>query len=250
MHIPRVPLDQRLAIGDRVALPADTVHHLLRVLRLRDGAALRLFNGEPGDWHATLEISGKRAAHARVESFEARAVEPPLAITLVQGISRGQRMDYTLEKAVELGVSAVVPVVMERTQAAPSGERIARKARHWQGVLAAAAAQSGRTRQPTLGEQTGFREWLATAQPDPAHPHLLLDPASDCGPQRLAHDRPQIERLTLLAGPEGGFSPAERDAAFAAGCQGIRLGPRVLRTETAAVAALTALQVVYGDLGG
>ncbi len=250
MHIPRVPIEQQLTIGDRVALPADTAHHLLRVLRLRDGATIRLFNGEPGDWHATLEISGKRAAHVRIESFEARTIEPPLPITLVQGISRGQRMDYTLEKAVELGVSTVVPVVMERTQAAPAGERIARKARHWQGVLTAAAAQSGRTRQPTLCEQVGFRDWLATAHPDLEHPHLLLDPASEYGPQHLAHQDAAPQRLTLLAGPEGGFSPAEREAAFSAGCQGLRLGPRVLRTETAAVAALTALQVLYGDLGG
>lgn len=250
MNVPRIPIDETLAVGDRVALTSDTAHHLLRVLRLPDGAALRLFNGAAGDWHATLEVGGKRTAHARIGSFEPRVAEPPLDITLVQGISRGQRMDYTLEKAVELGVSTVVPVVMERTQAAPAGERIARKARHWQGVLAAAAAQSGRTRQPTLAEQRSFHEWLAAAHPDTAHPHLLLDPASKCGPECLASEGVQPTQLTLLAGPEGGFSPAEREAAFAAGCRGLRLGPRVLRTETAAVAALTALQVIYGDLGG
>lgn len=250
MHVPRIPIDEAVAIGDRVALSSDTAHHLLRVLRLPDGAELRLFNGEPGDWHATLEVGGKRTAHARIDSFEARAVEPPLDITLVQGISRGQRMDYTLEKAVELGVSTVVPVVMERTQAAPAGERIARKARHWHGVLASAAAQSGRTRQPALAEQVGFRKWLNAARPDAAHPHLLLDPTSEFGPERLFREGTQPQRLTLLAGPEGGFSPKEREAAAAAGCRGLRLGPRVLRTETAAVAALTALQVLYGDLGG
>ncbi len=248
MRVPRIALDQSLAVGDQVALSSDTAHHLLRVLRLPDGAAIRVFNGDPGDWHASLAVQGKRSAHARIERFEARTAEPPLAITLVQGISRGQRMDYTLEKAVELGVSAVLPVVMERTQAAPAGERVVRKARHWQGVLEAAAAQSGRTRQPALGAQTGFRDWLATARPD-QEPCVLLDPDGDFSPASLWDPQEAPGRMTLVAGPEGGFSPAERDAARAAGCQGLRLGPRILRTETAAVAALAALQVLYGDLG-
>lgn len=248
MRVPRLPIDQALAPGARIALSVDTAHHLLRVLRLPDGAAVRLFNGEPGDWHGVLEVSGKRQAHVRVAHFEPRDAEPALALTLVQGISRGQRMDYTLEKAVELGVSTVVPVVMERTQAAPAGERVARKAKHWQGVLAAAAAQSGRTRQPALAAQMAFREWLAGARPDAAHPHLLLDPDGESGPGGLRSEVVAPARLTLMAGPEGGFSPAERDAARAAGCRGFRLGPRILRTETAAVAALAALQVLYGDL--
>lgn len=244
MRVPRAPIDAALAAGERVELPPDTVHHCLRVLRLRDGAALRLFNGAAGDWHARLVVTGKRSAVAEIDSFEPRAVESPLAITLVQGISRGQRMDYTLEKSVELGVTRVVPVVMERSHGAPAGERVARKARHWAGVLAAAAAQSGRTRVPALSQQLGFRAWLETAAPG-AHPHVLLDPGAHHGPRGLD---PGGE-LTLLAGPEGGFSPAEREAAYAAGCTGMRLGPRVLRTETAAVAALAALQAVHGDLG-
>ena len=176
--------------------------------------------------------------------FEPRTVESPLDITLVQGISRGQRMDYTLEKGVELGVGRVTPVVMKRTQAAPAGERVARKAHHWQGVLAAAAAQCGRTRLPGLDSQQDFGAWLAQADCR-AHPHVLLDPQADRGPGQLAVTR----AVTLIAGPEGGFTDSEREAAFAAGCQGMRLGPRVLRTETAAVAALAVLQALYGDLG-
>lgn len=242
--MPRIPVEVELAEGTTVELAGEDAHHLLRVLRLPDGAAVRLFNGTPGDWHGTLAMGGRRHARVRVERFEPRAVEPALEVTLVQGIARGQRMDYTLQKSVELGVSAVVPVVMERTQAAPAGERVAKKARHWRGVLVAAAAQAGRTRVPALAPQTGFRDWLAGADPG-NHPHVLLDPGASGGPAGLSAPR----RLTLLAGPEGGFAPAEREAAYAAGCTGMRLGPRVLRTETAAVAALAALQALHGDLG-
>jgi 16S rRNA (uracil1498-N3)-methyltransferase len=244
MRVPRAHIAAELAIGERVALPEGTAHHFLRVLRLADGAAIRLFNGEAGDWHGRLEVQGKHRAAAVIEAFEARTTESPLELTLVQGISRGQRMDYTLEKSVELGVNRIVPVVMERTQAAPAGERIAKKARHWEGVIASAAGQSGRTRLPALLPQCGFREWLAQADADTT-PHVLLDPGGDRAPREIG----TTKALTLIAGPEGGFSPAEREAAFAAGCHGIRLGPRVLRTETAAVAALALLQGLYGDLG-
>ncbi|MEX1081208.1 MAG: 16S rRNA (uracil(1498)-N(3))-methyltransferase [Halofilum sp. (in: g-proteobacteria)] len=246
MRLPRVAIDHPLAPGERVALPADTAHHLLRVLRLRNGAPILLFNGDPGDWHGVLEVAGKRDARVHIHRFEPRDAEAPIAITLVQGISRGQRMDYTLEKAVELGVTTVVPVVMERTQAAPAGERAERKARHWQGVLTAAAAQSGRTCQPRLAPQLGFRSWLTSARTE-QEPCVLLDPDGEFRPASLWPQTPA--RMTLIAGPEGGFSPAERDAAYAVGCQGLRLGPRILRTETAAVAALTALLVCYGDMG-
>ena len=244
MRVPRVHVDAPLTVGERIRLPDETAHHCLRVLRLREGAELRLFNGEAGDWHAHLRIAGKRTAEADIAAFEPRIVESPLEITLVQGISRGQRMDYTLEKSAELGVSRVVPVVMARSHAAPRGERIGRKARHWAGVLAAAAAQSGRTRVPALEGQAEFGEWLRGAD-TAAHPHALLEPGALHGPADLG---PCGGRLTLLAGPEGGFSPDERAAARDAGCVSMRLGPRVLRTETAAVAALAVLQSLHGDL--
>lgn len=244
MRVPRLHLPRELTTGTRVDLPAESSHYLLRVLRLPDGAEVRLFNGDAGDWIARIEVRGKRTATASVTAFEPRDTESPLAITLVQGISRGQRMDYTLEKSVELGVDRVVPVVMQRTQAAPEGQRVARKARHWAGVLAAAAAQSGRTYLPELVPQQDFAAWLAQADCR-HHPHVLLDPGAERGPAQLR----TADAITLIAGPEGGFSPQERAAAFAAGCQGLRLGPRILRTETAAIAALAVLQALYGDLG-
>ena len=243
MRNPRVHVGGEMAIGDRVELDEDTAHHLLRVLRLPDGAEVRLFNGAAGDWHGRLQVRGKRSASIAIESFEPRATESPLRITLVQGISRGQRMDYTLEKSVELGISRVVPVVMARTQAAPKEDRAARKARHWNGILHAAAAQSGRTTVPELTAQTDFGEWLSASDCRNS-PHILLDPDAAEGPAGVAPDH----ELTLIAGPEGGFSPTERERAYAAGCRGMRLGPRILRTETAAIAALAALQALYGDL--
>lgn len=243
MRAPRVHLPEALAVGDTHVLPAETAHHLLRVLRLPDGAELRLFNGDTGDWIGQLQVRGKREAAVTIAAFEPLSRESPLAVTLVQGISRGQRMDYTLEKSVELGVTRVVPVVMKRTQAAPVGERVEKKARHWAGVLAASAAQSGRTTLPVLEPQQDFTGWLARTDCT-AHPHVLLDPNATHGPDELR----ATDAVTLIAGPEGGFSDAERDAACKAGCRGIRLGPRILRTETAAVAALAVLQALYGDL--
>lgn len=244
MRVPRVAVDGTLSTGERVQLSAATAHHLLRVLRLPDGAAIQLFNGEAGDWVGRLRARGRRAAMVEVEEFVARTAESALDITLVQGLSRGQRMDYTLEKSVELGVATIRPVVMARSQAVPEGQRAVRKAAHWAGVVASAAAQSGRTRLPSLQPLEPFADWLAAAAPAD-HPHVLLDPAADIGARDLA---PGPRRITLIAGPEGGFTPAEREAAFRAGCQGIRLGPRILRTETAAVAALALLQGLYGDL--
>lgn len=243
MRVPRIHLAGPLAVDRSVDVPAETAHHLLRVLRLPAGAEVRVFNGEPGDWIGRLEIRGRREAAIAITGFESRTTESRLDITLVQGISRGKRMDYTLEKSVELGVNRVVPVVMQRTQAAPADERVAQKARHWAGVLASAAAQCGRTRLPALDAQQDFADWLAGTD-CAGHPHVLLDPAADRGPGDLA----ATAAITLLAGPEGGFSAAEREAAFAGGCRAMRLGPRVLRTETAAVAALAVLQALYGDL--
>lgn len=244
MRVPRAHVDLELRAGERVELPQGAAHHCLRVLRLRDGATVRLFNGEPGDWIARLVVRGKGSAAAQIDAFEPRASESPLAVTLVQGISRGQRMDYTLEKSVELGVDAVVPIVMDRTQAAPRGERADRKLRHWRGVVEAAAAQCGRTRCPPVAAAVGFREWLGRLD-GAAAPAVLLDPAGEAA-SGIAIRGPAV---TLVAGPEGGFSPAERELADGAGVRGMRLGPRVLRTETAAVAALALLQGLYGDLG-
>lgn len=243
MRRPRLPTDEALEPGSRVALSADTVHHLRRVLRLPDGAPVQLFNGDPGDWDGRLVVTGKNAAMAEVDSFCPRRAESSLALSLIQGVSRGQRMDYTLEKSVELGVQHIQPVVMARSVAAPKGERIAKKMAHWRGVVESAAAQSGRTQLPTVAELIALDQVLPQARA--GEQLVLLDPEATVGARDL---RMPSGSLTLIAGPEGGLTPAERAAASRTGAQAIRLGPRVLRTETAAVAALALLQGLYGDL--
>ncbi len=213
--------------------------HLVRVLRLRSGDGFVVFDGAGAEWPATL-VSERRA---RTGQARVRTTESPLTLTLVQGISRGERMDWTLQKAVELGVSQIVPVVAERTTVRLSGDRAAKRIAHWQGVMVAACEQSGRNRIPMLGRMQTLDAWLASLDT----PALVLDPTATQGLKDFAAHAP---RFTLMVGPEGGFSDRELAAARAAGCMGVRLGPRVLRTETAGVAALAALQALYGDLSG
>ncbi len=244
MRVPRTFVDAAIVEDQRVTLPADVAHHWRRVLRLREGSPVRLFNGAAGDWLGRLVALDKKAAAVDVEAFEPRQTESPLHTTLIQGISRGQRMDYTLEKAVELGVDSIVPVVMERSHGAPTGERVERKAQHWRGVVRAAAAQAARTRLPEIADQAPLTQWLRQRPGGDAR-RVMLDPEGDMGPAGIECG----DAIEIMAGPEGGFTAAEREAAHRAGFSGLRMGPRVLRTETAAVAALTLFQGLYGDLG-
>jgi len=244
MRIPRTYVDAEVAVGERVRVAEEVGHHWRRVLRLRDGANVRVFNGAPGDWEGRMIVVDKRRVDVEITGFSPCEAESPLQLTLVQGISRGQRMDYTLEKAVELGVHRVVPVVMARSHAAPRGDPLTNKQRHWAGVVHAAACQSGRTRLPAVAPVQGFDEWLTGADAR-ASPCLMLAPegGSGIGAIEAATD------ITLVAGPEGGFTPAERERGQEAGCRAAHLGPRVFRTETAAVAAMAVLQAHHGDLG-
>jgi 16S rRNA (uracil1498-N3)-methyltransferase len=170
--------------------------------------------------------------------------ESALHLRLVQGISRGERMDYTLQKAVELGVSDIVPVTTERTVLRLAGERAARRLAHWRGVVLAACEQSGRTRVPPVAEPCDLAEYLA--RHEAAGTGLLLDPGA---PQALAKLQDLHGPVSVLIGPEGGLSASERQIAQASGYRPVRMGPRVLRTETAAVVALSLLQALAGDIG-
>ncbi len=244
MRIPRTYVDAEIVIGERVRITEDVGHHWRRVLRLRDGARVRLFNGAPGDWEGRMIAVDKRRVDVEITGFSPREAESPLRLTLVQGISRGQRMDYTLEKAVELGVHRIVPVVMARSHAAPRGDRLTNKQRHWAGVVHAAACQSGRTRLPSVAPVQDFDAWIMAGDYDGTTCFILV-PEGCAG---MGAPEPATG-TTLIAGPEGGFTPAERQRAQKAGCRAVRLGPRVLRTETAAVAAMAILQAQHGDLG-
>jgi 16S rRNA (uracil1498-N3)-methyltransferase len=240
--MPRFYCDLPLVVGRLIELPAETARHAIGALRLRAGETVTLFNGDGAEYAGTLEQQGKGAA-VRLAEQAAPQRESNLHITLAQGISSGERMDLTLQKSVELGVAAIQPLLMRRTVVKLSGEKTEKRLRHWRGVVISACEQCGRNRIPPVDEIQDFMAWLRQQQSDGVQ-RYLLDPDAETGLRDLP--RP-TGRILLLAGPEGGFDPAERKAAVAAGCQRVRLGPRILRTETAALAAIAALQAVWGD---
>jgi 16S rRNA (uracil1498-N3)-methyltransferase len=235
-------VDLPLAEGKSIVLPEVAVAHLVRVLRLGPGDRVRLFNGDGHDYEAELEEASKRGALARVLSRIAVDTESPLAITLAQGIARGEKMDLILQKATELGVVRVAPVVTERTEVKLDAERADKRAAHWRGVLASACEQSGRTKLPELQPPRSLGDFLAA---ESSALKLVLDPTAS---MTLAQVQlPPASSICLLVGPEGGLSERDLAAARAAGFQGLRLGPRILRTETAALAAISGLNALYGD---
>lgn len=227
-----------------IPLPPEVAHHLGKVLRLGAGDPVVLFDGTGLDYPATLTGVHRQGATARTGAAEPVANESSLAVTLALGVARGERMDYAIQKAVELGVAVVAPVLTARTAVRLDAARAASRHRHWSRVLTAACEQCGRARLPRLEPVRSLAEWLAEPT---AGPGLLLSP-HDATP--LAGLGPPPEgRVTVLIGPEGGLSEGERATARDHGYRPVRLGPRVLRAETAAVAALAALQLLWGDLG-
>jgi 16S rRNA (uracil1498-N3)-methyltransferase len=235
-------VDAPLSEGAGVDLPEVAIAHLVRVLRLGAGDRVHLFNGDGHDYEAVLESAGKREARARVLARIAVDSESPLRITLAQGIARGEKMDLILQKATELGVARIAPVVTERTEVKLDGERADKRGAHWRGVLASACEQSGRARLPELLPPAPLGHFLAG---ESSARRLVLDPAAGQSLAQLA--LAPGESLCLLVGPEGGLSERDLAAARAAGFGGLRLGPRILRTETAALAAISGLNALYGD---
>jgi 16S rRNA (uracil1498-N3)-methyltransferase len=241
MTSPRFFVDQTLAPGARLALPANAARHAARVLRLAAGDTLRLFNGHGGEYDAHIELVSRDDVMVNVTAFHDDERESPLNVLLAQGISSGERMDYTLQKAVELGITAIHPIAAKRSVVKLAGDRAERRVAHWHGVLTSACEQCGRNRVPTLTPPLSLAAWLAQR---PAGRLLFLSPLAE---SRLADLPPPDELQLLVAGPEGGFDPDEIAALHTAGAVPIRLGPRVLRTETAALAALAAMQTLWGD---
>jgi len=243
--MPRFYCSQPLTVGATVDLPDSVAHHL-HVVRLQPGAALTLFDGRGGQYRATLADVGKKRASATVDAFEALDVELPYAVTLAQGLPEGSKMDWMGHGAVELGVAAVQPLAAQRSVVRLSGERLDKRQAHWQGVIESASEQSGRNRLAHLLPLAEFRRWIDAPQ-EAAQPRILLSPR---GTQSLADwARAQgPQPVTLLVGPEGGFSPEEEDAALAAGALPLTMGPRVLRTETAALAAMAMLAGIWGGM--
>ncbi len=242
MRLTRVYLDAPLEAGARVTLTGSAARHVTRVLRLRPGQALTLFNGGGGEYAATIEaLHGERVAVA-VGEPSAIERESPLAVTLAQGVSRGERMDLVVQKATELGVHAIVPLFTERSVVRLSAPQATRKLTHWRAVAVAACEQSGRNRLPQIAPPLPLADFLH--QPPKAGARLLLSPQAVARIQ----DVPPAPAATVLIGPEGGLTETEEQTALAAGFTPVRLGPRILRTETTALAALTVLQLEFGDL--
>lgn len=227
--------------GGEFALPEALVHHATRVLRLRDGDPIVLFDGLGDEVEATLRGQGKRWL-AMLGERRATVRESPLQIVLVQALASADKMDWVVQKAVELGVSAVLPVRATRSVLKLSGERAEKRVAHWQDIAVAACEQSGRNRVPQVAEVADLRDYLAATRGGPQR--LILDPV---GGRRLAELGEPAATSHLLIGPEGGWSEDELAACRSAGCIGVRLGPRVLRTETAGLAALAAMQALWGD---
>lgn len=241
MRIPRIFHPEPLLENSRITLAQGAARHVATVLRLGPGAPITLFDGRGGTYPANLLQVGKREVTAEVGQHRGDESESPLEITLAQGISKGERMDFTIQKAVELGVKKIVPLSTERSVVNLKGERKEKKQAHWQGVIISACEQCGRNTLPELLPMQSLSAWLNHT---PAGEGLLLDHRGEKTITSLAGPT----KLTLLIGPEGGLSEQERESAYKAGYQGIRLGPRILRTETAALAAMAALQSHWGDL--
>ncbi len=242
MTLPRIFLDQPLHSGTSITIDGNPFRHLATVLRLKPPAPVILFNGQGGEFHGIIDHLERRRLRIRLDSFHDGCPESSLKITLAQGISRGQRMDYTLQKAVELGVTDIVPLHSRRCQ----GETGDKRYQHWLGVIHSACEQSGRTRLPTLASPRSLNDWLNNA-PLKNHQGLFLD-TQGCNPTLRQLPKPD-KPLVIMAGPEGGFSPEEQSAIVAGGFQSLSLGPRILRTETAGVAAIAACQALWGDMG-
>jgi len=244
MSIHRVFITDSLTINQKLELNSNASNYLAKVLRLKLGAELVLFNGqEPlGEYYAHICSISNRRVVVEVKRFDVVDNESPIEINLLQGISKGDRMDYTIQKSVELGVNAIYPVWMERTNVKLSDEkRLQKKHNHWQGVANSALEQSGRVAQVAIHQPFKFNQ-IESLQADLK---LILDPYSNQSLASLSKQTPK--QINILIGPEGGLSEQEVKQAQSIGYQGIQLGPRILRTETASLAIISNFQYLWGD---
>ncbi len=245
MNLPRFYCREALSPGAHVELPEPVARHAVRVLRMPPGAPMVLFDGRGGEYLAHIERIERDRVFAELAAWNDIERESPLAITLVQALQAGEKMDFTIQKAVELGVRDFVPVESRRSVMRLAGERAAKRVAHWQGVSASACEQCGRNQVPLVAPLERLDQWLA--RPAPADTlRLILAPDA---PGTLADIAP-AQKVQLLIGAEGGLDPQEVIAAQQSGFVAVRMGPRVLRTETAGLAALAVLQALWGDFRG
>lgn len=244
--MPRFYVCVPLVTGEMLSLPDDVVRHM-HVLRLQAGDTVVLFNGEGGQFEAELVELDKRSACARIGAFQPRDAQAPYHVTLAQGIAGGDKMDWLIEKAVELGVGSIVPLTTVRSVVRLAGERAARRHAHWQALVRAACEQCGRNRVPEIAPVREIAAWLGSlgSRPEDGELRLLLSPRAELAFSELPASPPK-GKITVMVGPEGGFSAAEEAAAIECGFTPLGLGPRVLRTETAGIAVLAALAARWG----
>ncbi|MBW7470941.1 16S rRNA (uracil(1498)-N(3))-methyltransferase [Marinobacter sp. M216] len=243
MRIPRIYTDSPLHSGATAELDDNAAQHVGRVLRMQPGQALRLFNGDGQDYPATITAAGKKQVEVLVGEPETNPTESSLEIVLGQTLSKGDRMDYAVQKAVEMGVTRIVPLTTERCDVKLKGDREDKRLRHWQSVAVSAAEQCGRARVPEILPVMTVAQWLEHSR--------------DCDIRLVLHHRTEQSltamakpgRIALMIGPEGGLTADEIALAEQNGFLPVALGPRVLRTETAPVAAMALCQWLWGDLG-
>jgi 16S rRNA (uracil1498-N3)-methyltransferase len=243
MRLTRVFVDSPLVPDADLNLPAAAANHVGRVLRLREGAVIVAFDGSGHDYRCEILSVKGDDVRVRVGARASGLPESPLRITLVQAVSRGERMDWTLQKATELGVGTIVPVLSSRNVVRLDERQAGRKLRHWQAIVAGACEQCGRSRVPEIRPPQELSRFLASSSREGQR--LVLSPT---GPASLAGLTSVGSRVELLIGPEGGLDDGELERAAASGYVPVQLGPRVLRTETAGIVALTVLQALWGDL--
>jgi len=240
MRISRLYTPDELITGQKISLQDDSSHYVRTVLRLKKDQPITLFNSLGGEYLCTLdEVSRKRVVANIIEKID-RSVESPLRITLGLGISRGDRMDWAVQKSVELGVNEITPLLTERCVVKFKGDKKPQRLKHWKSIVQHATEQSSRTVLPELIEIADIQDWVKNQ----SGLKIFLDPYAE---QSLVELKPDDLRVTLLTGPEGGFSNQERELAIAAGFIPVRLGSRILRTEMASLAALSAVQMLWGD---
>jgi len=243
MRLTRVYVEAALTGGTRGLISGNAANHIARVLRLGVGDAVTLFDGRGGEYASRIEALKKDAVEVAVGEHTAIERESKLTLTLAQGISRGERMDLVMQKATELGVQRIVPLITKRSVVRLDPGQAQKKLQHWRGIVIASCEQCGRNRLPELAAPRDLHEFLGNDAETKAT-RVLLSPL---GTLRIADLEP-AQKLTVLIGPEGGLAPEEIEGALARGFIGVQLGPRILRTETAAIAALAALQQAFGDL--
>lgn len=243
MRISRLFVDQPLAEGAMLQLEPEAAHYLRNVLRLKKGFQLTVFNGQGGEYSATVSDVHRKGVMLRIDGWQDVSLESSLAIELGLSVSRGERMDVGIQKATELGVATITPVITQHCVVKLTDERRLQRHQHWQNIVYRACEQCGRNTPPVLNVTVDFANWLAN---DLAPSRIIFEPAKA---ETLKSYPAPVGDIAVLIGPEGGFSEEEVIAAQSAGFAALGFGPRVVRNETAAIASIAAMQVLWGDMG-